>query len=37
MFMTADQFAASNKANLETVKGLSTKSFAGFEKMAELN
>ncbi len=37
MFMTADQFATSNKANLETLKGLSTKTFAGFEKMAELN
>jgi phasin family protein len=37
MFMTVDQFAASNKANLETVKGLSTKTFAGFEKMVELN
>lgn len=37
MFMTADQFAASNKTNLETVKGWSTKTFTGFEKMAELN
>jgi len=35
--MTADQFAASNKANLETIAGLSTKTFAGFEKFAELN
>ena len=37
MMMTADQFAASNKANLETFAGLSTKTFAGFEKFAELN
>jgi len=37
MFMTADQIATSNKANLETLKGLSTKTFAGFEKMTELN
>jgi phasin family protein len=37
MMMTADQFATTNKANLETVAGLSTKAFAGFEKFAELN
>jgi phasin family protein len=37
MMMTVDQITASNKANLETVKGLSTKTFAGFEKLVELN
>ncbi len=37
MFITAEQITASNQANLETVKGLSTKTFAGFEKLAELN
>lgn len=37
MMMTVDQFTAANKANLETLTGLSTKSFAGFEKLAELN
>ncbi len=37
MMMTVDQFTAANKANLETLAGLSTKSFAGFEKFAELN
>ncbi|MBK9439855.1 MAG: phasin family protein [Comamonadaceae bacterium] len=37
MFITAEQITASSKANLETVKGLSTKTFAGFEKLAELN
>jgi phasin family protein len=37
MFITADQITASNKANLETLKGLSTKSFASVEKLVELN
>jgi len=37
MFITADQISASAKSNLETVQGLSTKSYAGFEKLAELN
>ena len=37
MFITADQIAATNKANFDAVKGLSTKSFAGVEKLVELN
>jgi len=37
MNMTLDQMTATTKANLDTVNGLSTKSFAGFEKMVELN
>ena len=37
MFITADQITAANKANLDTVKGLSAKSFAGVEKLVELN
>ena len=37
MFITADQITATNKANLDTLKGLSTKSFAGVEKLVELN
>lgn len=37
MFITADQIAATNKANLNTVLGLTNKSFAGFEKLVELN
>jgi phasin family protein len=37
MYITADQITAANKANLEAVKGLSTKSFAGVEKLVELN
>lgn len=37
MFITADQISASNKTNLDTVQGLATKSFAGFEKLLELN
>ncbi len=37
MFITVDQITSANKANLETVKGLSGKAFASFEKMTELN
>lgn len=37
MFATADQITATNKANLETLQGLSAKSFAGVEKLVELN
>ena len=36
-FMTADQFAAANKANLETLFGLTSKAFEGVEKLVELN
>jgi phasin family protein len=35
--MTADQFAAANKANLETLFGLTSKAFEGVEKLVELN
>lgn len=37
MMMTIDQFTASTKANMDIASGLSGKSFAGFEKMVELN
>jgi len=37
MNMTLDQMTATTKANMDTVSGLSSKSFAGFEKMVELN
>jgi phasin family protein len=37
MFITADQITATNKTNLETLQGLSTKSFTGVEKLLELN
>jgi phasin family protein len=37
MFITADQITATNKANFEAVKGLTAKSYAGFEKLVELN
>lgn len=36
-FMTADQFAAANKANLEILFGLTSKAFEGVEKLVELN
>ena len=36
-FLTADQFAAANKANLETLFGLTNKAFEGVEKLIELN
>jgi phasin family protein len=34
---TADQFVAAQKANLETLFGLTTKAFEGVEKLVELN
>lgn len=37
MFTTADQISATHKANLDTLTGLSTKAFSGFEKLVELN
>jgi phasin family protein len=37
MYITADQITATTQANFEAVKGLSTKSFAGVEKLVELN
>ena len=37
MFITADQITAANKTNFDAVQGLATKSFAGVEKMVELN
>ena len=36
-FMTPEQFAAANKANLETLFGLTNKAFEGVEKLVELN
>jgi len=35
--MTAEQIVAANKANIETLFGLSEKAFAGVEKLVELN
>lgn len=37
MSLTAEQIAATNKANVETFLELSQKAFAGIEKMVELN
>lgn len=37
MFITPEQIAAANQANLEAVKGASTKAYTGLEKMVELN
>lgn len=37
MSLTAEQFAASNKASIETLLELSQKAFAGVEKIVELN
>jgi phasin family protein len=36
-FMTPEQVAAANKANLETLFGLTNKAFEGVEKLVELN
>ncbi len=36
-YLTPDQFAAANKANLETLFGLTSKAFEGVEKLVELN
>jgi phasin family protein len=35
--MTAEQFVAAHKANVETLFGLTTKAFEGVEKLVELN
>ena len=35
--MTAEQIAASNKANMETLFGLTAKAFEGVEKLVDLN
>lgn len=37
MTYTAEQFTATSKANLETLKGLTTQAYGGFEKLVELN
>lgn len=37
MMMTADQITTTTKANMDAAMGLSNKSFAGLEKMVELN
>src|SRR3989339_157868 len=37
MFITADQITATNQAAFDTTKALATKSFAGLEKLVELN
>ncbi|MBI4755618.1 MAG: phasin family protein [Betaproteobacteria bacterium] len=37
MFATPEQFAAANKANVETVLGLANSAFAGAERLAALN
>lgn len=37
MSFTPEQFIATNQANVEAIKGLTIKAFAGFEKLAELN
>jgi len=36
-YLTPDQIAAANKANLETLFGLTNKAFEGVEKLVELN
>ncbi len=36
-FLTPEQIAAANKANLETLFGLTNKAFEGVEKLVELN
>ena len=35
--MTVEQLMASNKSNIETLFGLTTKAFEGVEKIVELN
>ena len=37
MTLTPEQVVAANKANLETLVGLTTKAFSGFEQLIELN
>ncbi|MGE0811679.1 MAG: phasin family protein, partial [Immundisolibacter sp.] len=36
-FLTAEQVIAANKANVETLFGLTNKAFEGVEKLIELN
>ena len=36
-YLTQEQFAAANKANLDTLFGLTNKAFEGVEKLVELN
>ena len=36
-FLTPEQFAVANKANLETLFGLTSKAFEGVERLVELN
>ena len=36
-FLTAEQVIAANKANVETLFGLTNKAFEGVEKLVELN
>lgn len=37
MYITVDQITATNQANFDAAKNLSTKTFAGFEKLVDLN
>ena len=37
MTLTPEQILAANKANLETLVGLTTKAFSGVEELIELN
>jgi hypothetical protein len=37
MTLTPEQVVAANKANLETLVGLTTKAFSGVEQLIELN
>jgi phasin family protein len=37
MNTTAEQFIATNKANLQALEGLTAQAYAGFEKLVELN
>ncbi len=37
MNTTAEQFIATNQANLQALEGLASQSFAGVEKLIELN
>jgi len=37
MYITVDQITATTKANFDTAKSLSTKTFSGFEKLVDLN
>ena len=37
MTLSAEQFAATNKANLQALQGFTAQAFSGFEKLVELN